>query len=224
MLRAAQTRDEIDIEAAAEDIGGRYRTMATPLGSIFLRHRCPPSLVERLRADRGLRSFARLPEREHALLLNLARRPDALLALAYTCGGEIVGQVTLVPVDGWWKGLPHAYEIAVEVSEGWRKQGIARQLLTLVFEQEDLDNLIVLGLGFSWHWDTEGLGISRFRYRELVERLFASYGFVEYLTAEANIRMDPANILLARLGSAVEREVNGKFFECLLQSETLPGL
>jgi hypothetical protein len=44
------------------------------------------------------------------------------------------------------------------------------------------------------------------------------------MTSEANIRMDPANILLARLGPDVEPEMIGKFFECLLQSETLPGL
>jgi len=36
--------------------------------------------------------------------------------------------------------------------------------------------------------------------------------------------MDPANILLVRLGSKVEQEQVNQFFQRLLQSETLPGL
>ena len=66
--------------------------------------------------------------------------------------------------------------------------------------------------------------MSRFRYREMIERLFAAYGFVEYLTSEPNIRMDPANILMVRLGSKVEEEQVYQFFQRLLQSDTLPGL
>ena len=100
----------------------------------------------------------------------------------------------------------------------------ACQLLTLVFERESLERLIILGLGLSWHWDTEGLRISRFRYRALVEQLFAPYGFVVYMTSEGNISMDPANILLARLGRCVDQETISRFFQLLLQSDTLPGL
>ncbi len=149
--------------------------------------------------------------------------PDSRLALAYTHSREIVGQVTLAPVDGWWEGLENTYEIAIEVSTAWRNLGIARQLLTLVFEREPLERHIVLGMGLSWHWDMVGLGIDRFRYRQMVEQLFAPYGFVEYLTSEANIRMDPANILLGRLGSAVDEQAINQFFQCLLKSDILPG-
>jgi GNAT superfamily N-acetyltransferase len=203
--------------------GGR-KSVATAAGTLFLQDRCPPALVEGLTAASGLRAFARKPEREHALLLGLARRPACRLALAYTPGGEIVGQVTLAPAGDWWEGLAQTYEIAVEVSDGWRQLGVARQLLSLVFERERTECSIILGMGLSWHWDTEGLGISSFRYRQLIERLFAAYGFVEYLTAEENIRMDPANILLARLGRAVDEAALGDFFERLLRSEALPGL
>src|SRR5712691_13279446 len=196
----------------------------TPAGSLFLRSCCSPAFVGGLKADEGLRAFARLPEREHALLLSLAQQPETMLTLAYTARGEIVGQATLAPVDSWWQGIGNAYEIAVEVSSRWRKLGIAHQLLSCALEFESLEEFLVLGLGFSWHWDYEGLGISRFRYREMIERLFATYGFVEYLTSEPNIRMDPANILLVRLGSKVEQEQVNQFFQRLLQSETLPGL
>src|SRR5437879_4383550 len=167
----------------------RVKMYETPAGPLLLRRCCSPSLVEGLKADEGLRAFARLPEREHALLLSLAQQPQNMLTLAYTATGKIVGQATLAPVDGWWQGIDNAYEVAVEVSSGWRQLGIAHQLLACAFELEALERLIILGMGLSWHWDYEGLGMSRFRYRELIERLFATYTFVEYLTSEPNIRM-----------------------------------
>jgi len=202
----------------------RVKTYKTPAGPVFLRSCCSPSFVEGLQADQGLRAFARLPEREHQLLLSLARQPQNRLTLAYTAAGKIVGQATLAPLDAWWQGIGNAYEIAVEVSPGFRKLGVAHQLLSFALEFESLEEYLIVGLGLSWHWDYEGLGISRFHYREMIARLFAAHGFVEYLTSEPNIRMDPANILVARLGRRLERESTNRFFQRLLQSETLPGL
>ncbi len=196
----------------------------TPVGPLFLRNNCSPSFVEGLKADEGLRAFARLPEREHQLLLSVAQKPENRLTLAYTATGKIVGQATLAPLDHWWQDIGNAYEIAVEVSPGWRKLGIAHHLLSFALEFESLEEYLILGLGLSWHWDYEGLGITRFHYRELIARLFAAHGFTEYLTSEPNIRMDPANILVARLGSRLADESMNRFFQRLLQSETLPGL
>ena len=196
----------------------------TVAGSIILHSFCPPSLVASLRADRGLHAFARVPEREHQLLLGIADRPDCSLTLAYTPTGKIVGQVSLAPLDPWWQDIGNAYEIAVEVSAGWRKQGIAHHLLSLALDFESLEESLILGLGLSWHWDYAGLGISPFHYRELIARLFAAHGFSEYLTSEPNIRMDPANILVARLGSRLTEGSMNRFFQRLFQSDTLPGL
>ncbi len=132
--------------------------------------------------------------------------------------------MALAPLDDWWQDIGNAYEIAVEVSAGWRKLGIAHRLLSFALEFESLEESLILGLGLSWHWDYEGLGISRFHYREMIARLFAAHGFAEYLTSEPNIRMDPANILVARLGSRLAEESMSRFFQRLLESETLPGL
>jgi acetoin utilization protein AcuA len=202
----------------------RVKAYKTPAGPLFLRSSCSPAFVEGLKADEGLHAFARLPEREHHLLLSIAQQPENRLTLAYTASGNIVGQVSLAPLDHWWQDIGNVYEIAVEVSAGWRKLGIAHQLLSLALEFESLEEYLVLGLGLSWHWDYEGLGISRFHYREMIARLFAAHGFAEYLTSEPNIRMDPANILVARIGSRLAEESMNRFFQRLLQSETLPGL
>ena len=204
--------------------GPRRSAFETAAGSLILQSFCPPSLVASLKVDRGLRAFARVPEREHQLLLGIAERPDCALTLAYTSTGEIVGQVTLAPLDRWWQGIGSAYEIAVEVSAGWRKLGIAHRLLSLALEFESLEEYLIVALGLSWHWDYAGLGITPFHYRELIGRLFAAHGFAEYLTSEPNIRMDPDNILVARLGSRLAEESMNRFFQRLLQSDTLPGL
>lgn len=202
----------------------RSKTIETPAGTLVLRDFCSPSLVESLRAECGLRAFARLPEREHQLLLNIARRTDSALTLAHTLTGEIIGEVTLAPADAWWEGLGQAYEIAVQVSSRWRSLGIAHQLLAFALELDALEEIIILAMGLSWHWDTEGLGLTRLRYRWLIAQLFASYGFSEYLTSEPNIRMDPANILLARIGRRVSQQHMNHFLNRLLSSQNLPGL
>ena len=200
------------------------RKIQTSASILYLRNHCPACLVESLEIDDGMRAFARRPEREHQLFVNIARRADAALTLAYTPSGKIIGQVTVAPADAWWSGLEHVYEAAIEVSSNWRRQGIAQRLLTFAAEQEELENMILLAMGLSWHWDTEGLGLNSLHYRELIARLFASQGFVEYLTSEPNIRMDPANIFLARIGRNVDQHTINAFLNRLLTSPTLPGM
>ena len=213
-----------DSEESGSKRISRVKTYKTEMGPLFLRSCCSPALIEGLQADEGLRAFARLPEREHQLLLSLARRPENRITLAYTATGKIVGQATLAPLDNWWKGIGNAYEVAVEVSPDWRKLGVAHSLLSLALDFGLLEEYLIVGLGLSWHWDYGGLGMSRFHYREMIARLFAAHGFAEYLTSEPNICMDPANILVARLGGRLKEESMNRFFECLLRSETLPGL
>ncbi len=214
----------ITSETASNTHIAHVKTYKTLAGQIFLRTCCTPEFVEGLNVDDGLRAFARIPEREHQLLISIAQKPESRLTLAYTAAGTIVGQATLAPLDSWWQDIGNAYEIAVEVSPAWRTLGIAHQLLTCALEFESLEEYLILGLGLSWHWDYSGLGITPFRYREMIERLFAAHGFSEYLTSEPNIRMDPANILVARTGSRLAQENLNRFFQRLLASDTLPGL
>jgi acetoin utilization deacetylase AcuC-like enzyme/GNAT superfamily N-acetyltransferase len=202
----------------------RSKTLETPAGSLLLRDFCPPSMVERLRADEGLRAFARLPEREHQLLLSISKRPDCALALAHTPVGDIVGEVTIAPGDEWWEGLENVYEVAIEVSSNWRRMGIARHLLAFALELDALEDMILFAIGLSWHWDTEALGLNVYRYRELISRLFATQAFAEYPTTEPNVSMEPANILLARVGKRVDQHVVSRFYNRLLSSPNLSGL
>jgi len=193
--------------------GPRRSTFKTAAGSLMLHSFCPPSLVASLKADRGLHAFARVPEREHQLLLGIAERPDCALTLAYTPTGEIVGQVTLAPADAWWQGVANTYELAMEVSSPWRRLGIARQLLSLTLEHPAVEEMILVAVGLSWHWDLKGSGLSSFRYRSLLAHILEPYHFFECLTDEPNVGLDPANILLVRIGKRVEREVMDQSFQ-----------
>src|SRR5579883_3500456 len=202
----------------------RSRSLETGKGTLLLRDFCRPSLIERLTIDAGLRAFARLPEREHQLLLSIARRPDCALSIAHTPSGEIVGEVTLAPGDEWWEDLENVYEVGIEVSANWRGLGIAKNLLAFALELDALEDIILYAMGLSWHWDMEGLGLNIYQYRELIARLFASQGFTEYPTTEPNVRMEPANILLARIGSRVDQRVASRFLSHLLSTPNLGGL
>ncbi|HEU5229651.1 MAG TPA: hypothetical protein VFU49_17670, partial [Ktedonobacteraceae bacterium] len=204
-----------------ESTPSRSKMLETPEGPILLRDFCPPSLVERLKPDKGLHAFARMPEREQQLLLNIAKSPDCALALAHTPSGEIIGEVTIAPADEWWEGIENLYEVAVEVSSNWRSQGLAKSLLAFALELDAKEDMIFFAIGLSWHWDMEDLGISVYRYRELIARLFGSQGFKEYPTTEPNVSMEPANVLLARIGSRVDQRVASQFLNRLLRSSNL---
>ena len=199
----------------------RSKTISTERGPVLLRDFCPPSLVERLRVESGLCAFARLPEREHQLLLSIAKSPDCALTLAHTPTGEIIGQVTLAAVDSWWEGLENAYEIAIEVSSNWRGLHMARQLLAFALELDGLEDMLLLAMGLSWHWDTEGLGLSPHRYRQMLTRLFASQGFTPYDTTEPNMMMEPANVLLVRIGKRVDAGTRERFLRYVNRTPTI---
>lgn len=124
-----------------------------------------------------------------------------------------MGEVTVTFGDEWWEGVDDIYEVTIEVSSQWRNAGIASQLLAFALEVDTLEDIILFAMGLSWHWDMEGLGISEFQYRELIARLFASQGFVEYTTTEPDINMEPANILLVRIGKQVDPAVASRFLK-----------
>ena len=183
----------------------RCTTLDTPAGPLLLHDYCSSSLIESLRADNGLRAFARRPEREHQLLLNIAKKPENKLTIACTPDGDIIGEVTLAPADAHWGNTEHIYEVAIQVSDGWRRWGIAHSLLAFALEFATLEQMIIVGMGLDWHWDMEGVGLTVYQYREMMARLFAAHGFSEYLTTEPNIRMSSANIFVVRIGKYVDR-------------------
>ncbi len=101
----------------------------------------------------------------------------------------------------------------MEVSSPWRRLRIARQLLSLTLEYHAVEEMILVAVGLSWHWGLKGSGLSPFRYRSLLAHILEPYHFFECLTDEPNVELDPANILLARIGKRVEQEVMDQLFQ-----------
>ena len=198
------------------------KVIHTSSGNVTLRRFCTPECIQELKADRGMCAFARLPEREHQLLVEIARHPESMLTVAYNDEGEIVGEVTLASCEAWWQ-LPqqqvNVYEVGIDVSYRWRRLGIASQLLSFALDLDALEDMIVLAMGLSWHWDTERTGVPLMRYRELLAHVAAPYGFDEYLTLEPNIASEPANILLVRIGRRVDKVSVNEFVSRLLREE-----
>jgi acetoin utilization deacetylase AcuC-like enzyme len=180
-------------------------------GEVLLRERVPPSLLRRLRVAPDMHAFTRKPEREARLLRQIAERPEANLTIAYTPAGEVVAEVTLAPADGRWAASDSFYEAAIAVARSWRGSGLAEALLDLAFSADYVENLIVVALGLSWHWDLENLGITAKAYRDVIVRVFGSAGFRPYVTDDPDINASDANVLLARIGSKVSMELEDEF-------------
>ena len=189
----------------------RVRTLETARGMILLRDWCPPSLVERLQPDEGLRSFARRADREQALLKRIASGPECELVVAHTPGGLLIGQVSICAADEWWEGIPDLYEVAIEVSANWRKLGLSKALLRFALEPDYFEDVILYALGFAWHWDLDGAGMDSMSYARMIRRLFEHVGFEKMAANEPNLPLDPANIFLARIGANAGSEIAARF-------------
>ena len=96
--------------------------------------------------------------------------------------------------------------------------------MAFALELETVEDMILFAMGLSWHWDIEGMGITPRRYREMIRQLFSSQGFTEYATTEPNINLEPANILLVRIGKRVDQYVANRFLRRISSSPQLTGL
>jgi acetoin utilization deacetylase AcuC-like enzyme/GNAT superfamily N-acetyltransferase len=190
-------------DAGGDPPESRVATFNSPRGCLFLRDLCPPSLIERLRPDPGLAAFTRRPEREHALLMQVATTSHGSVSLAHTESGTIVGYVVLSPAEDWWRELPGVYELSIETSRDWRGLGIGRRLLEFCVQPEWIEQVTVLAMGLDWHWDLEAAGLEVSGYANMLRLLFEKAGFRKVHTSEPNVAMHTSNLLLVRVGSKV---------------------
>jgi acetoin utilization deacetylase AcuC-like enzyme len=194
---------DVVLDASGEIPESRVATLESARGQLFLRDLCPPSLIDRLRADAGLVAFTRQPEREHAILQHVASSGHGSLAVAHTASGVIVAQIVITPAEDWWRDLPGLYELSFETSRDWRRMGIARRLVDFCFQPAWMEHVIVLAMGLDWHWDLDGTGLDVNSYGAVLRSLFQPVGFRKVPTSEPNVAMHASNLLLVRVGSNV---------------------
>jgi len=169
-----------------------------------------PSQIEALRVAAGFRSIVETREVPSMFRGVLAAGGNVTAALV---GGVLVGyaaDLPFVPIE-WdggqivrrWQAIPQARELgAVEVAAPFRNQGIARQLMRALAEDDRLERFIVIGEALRWHWDLGAAGIDVWEYRRRLVRLLESAGFGRFDTDSPDVADDPVNFLAVRIGAA----------------------
>ena len=178
------------------------RMIQIPDGELTIRNATTAAELEEMDIDLMLKAF-RPAKRQKQALVGISSLPDGKVVTA-ELRGEIVGYVTFHPPDEferWASGPDVILELgAIEVSPKVRKYGVARKMLEVAFEDEAMENYLVLSTEYYWHWDMEGTGMQIWEYHEVMRRLMEHIGMKVIDTDEEEITSHPANMLMVRYG------------------------
>jgi acetoin utilization protein AcuA len=188
--------------------------LATPEGEIRVRSFCRPEEIRRARFDEGF------GEDEHYRVLY---RPEGLAQAAAAPGADVVLALAGDRVVGYgvlsrpkredrWSGMDEVMEVAaIETSRRRRERGIAGAVLGLIARHPRIEDWAVVVVGYAWSWDLRGCGLDAAAYRRMMTRLFASCGFREYATNEANLCLKAENFFLTRIGANLPPAARQRF-------------
>src|SRR3990170_5268585 len=150
--------------------------LETAKGSVRLtRHPTPEAVASMTVAD-GLGARLRFqPEALGKMLEQVSSREDAEVVMAGTPQGLLVGYLVILPPDPlerWGRdpALPLSEVAGLEVASGFRRLGLAKEMLALTFAQPAWDERIVLAPLDAGQWDLWGAGLSKSAYRRMLLR------------------------------------------------------
>ncbi len=211
----------------AKKRAGTLFSIETPRGTVTLRARIHPADIDELEMDKGMGMYTppySPASLEKKALKRIAVLPDSDVIVAVDPEKRIVGFIAIgrpAEADRWGKlgeaGLLEA--LAIEVSADWRGLGIANAMMREGLADPTFDAKIVMCTGFSWHWDMDGVGVSKEMYRVMLMRYLAKAGFKYFDTDDPNVKLDPSNFLTARVGNRVTDELYGLFTSMLFEGE-----
>jgi GNAT superfamily N-acetyltransferase len=191
---------------------GARTSLATPRGKVGLVPKYSAALLAHVHPDDGLRVFAETPEGEHAMLRRKVEH-GARVSVALTDENCLVGAAWMEAASDWWAGLPAVQQFTLEISRGWRRMGLGTALMRLALASAQVDQAIVLAIGFAWHWDIAIAGIEEAQYSSVLRSLLAKFGFQAVQTSEPNVRLHAANFLMVRIGAKVTAAARAAFAE-----------
>jgi hypothetical protein len=168
-----------------------------------------------MQPDPGLIAFTKRPQREHAILQNVATTGHGAVAIAHTETGAIVGSLVLSTGADWWRDWTAVYEMSIETSRDWRRLGIARGLVKFCIQAPWIEHLILVAMGLDWHWDLRGAGLDAGAYADVLRKILLPASFREVHTNEPNVAIHASNLLLVRIGSRVPAERQAALDEAL---------
>ncbi len=167
-----------------------------------------------LRPHPGLDMF-RPPEKQHQALIGIARDAGACVSVADAAGGLVAYAAFHPPsdIESWGEDRTgRILELgAVEVAPPYRGRRLAERLLEASFAGGRFDATVVIATMYVWHYDLKRTGLEDFAYRRLLERLYGSVGLAPFPTADAEIRSNAANLLMARIGPDADPSVVEEF-------------
>jgi acetoin utilization protein AcuA len=192
--------------------------LETAAGNIRLRSFCSPEEIQRYSFDKefGMHAQYRSLYTKKESLEKDARREGVNVVLAVDASEIIVGFGVLdFPEQGdrWLAlGPGRMMELKViEVCRRWRSCGLAAEIMKLLVAHDEVDDIILYLVGYSWTWDLDGTGKTAQAYRKMLINLFEPHGFEELQTNEPNICLKPENIFMARIGDRISDDVRTQF-------------
>lgn len=200
-------------------MGLNTKEIITPRGRVILEGPASPGHLKPLTMSEHLRNF-RNPARQKEALVNAASQPEGMVYIARS-NSEIIGYLIFHRPSRHtrWSRHPRILELgAVEVSRPWQRMGVAKELLRLAFSNEALEEYVVITTEFYWHWDLRGSGLDVWEYQRMLKKLFGSVGFKKRHTDDPEILEHPANMLMVRFGSKVDKAYIKAFEELTFQN------
>lgn len=192
------------------------KNLPTEEGSILIEGPVAPDQLAQYDFHEGLRAFRPAPRQKEALV-EIASLPEGRIIIARQ-KEQVVGYVTYLypdPLERWSEAkLDDLLELgAIEVISDFRGIGTAKALLEVSFQDEFMENYIVISTEYYWHWDLEGTGLSVWEYKEVMKKVMGSVGMECYSTDDPEITCHPANMLMARIGKHVPFSSIERFHE-----------
>jgi len=198
-----------------------FAEINTPGGQVIIEGPAAEGYLKTLRMNQHLSNF-RMPDRQQEALCIIAGSPEGLVYIA-RCDQEIVGYVAFHYPSQFsrWSKHPRVLELgAIEVSSGFKRCGLGTQLLKGAFQNQVMEEYIVITTEFFWHWDLKDSGMDVWNYQRMLTKLFGSASFKKRRTDDPEILEHPANMLMVRVGAKVT-EPYVKSFEDMLYQQSI---
>lgn len=178
--------------------------------------------LKSLTMDSDLNNF-RHPARQQEALVMVAESTEGMVYIARV-EQAIIGYVLFHFPNQYsrWSRHPRMLELgAIEISNAWKKLGVAKTLLAEAFENPELDEYVVITTEFYWHWDLKGSALNVWAYQKMLAKLFGTVGFKRRHTDDPEILEHQANMLMVRFGKNVSQAYIKAFDDLTYQKSIL---
>jgi len=157
----------------------------------------------------------RPPDLQRLALIDIASDPHGLVVVAED-QTRTVGYVTFHPpseIEAWGDDRSgRLIELgAIEVAPAVRGEHLAERMLDKAFAGGRFDGTVVFATLYAWHYDLDRSGLGPFAYKRRLERLYGKVGLEPMPTSDPEVRADPANGLVARIGPGAPESVVREF-------------